>query len=294
MKPVVATAWPRAGLLGNPSDLYGGKGIGFVFYNWCAEVRFQPGRGSDDYSLLEAAGEEFAARSGKTVAAGCLLGDSNIPRQVGLAGSSALVIAALRVLARINGVKWSASQLAECAWAVENDRLGIVSGPMDRLIQAHQGLLAMDFADHSEESLSPSLLPEMRILVDSQTGQVSGDVHAPIRGRFEQGDSEICDVVTQYRPLVDRGLAALLEGDLEVLADCVDKNFDLRASLYPIAPRDLKMVSGVRACGAAAKFCGSGGAVLAVARAGVDFSGLAATARESGWDMVVPQVESGA
>jgi glucuronokinase len=93
---------------------------------------------------------------------------------------------------------------------------------------------------------------------------------------------------------VERGLAALLEGDLEVLADCVDKNFALRASLYPISPRDREMVSGVRACGAAAKFCGSGGAVLAVARPGVDFAGLAATARESGWDMVLPQVEPGA
>jgi len=294
MKPLVATAWPRAGLLGNPSDLYGGKGIGFVFHNWCAEVRFQSGSGCDDNSLLEAAIEEFSARSGKPVASGCLLGNSNIPRQVGLAGSSALVIAALRVLSGIHKVDWSASQLAECAWAVENDRLGIVSGPMDRLIQAHQGLLVMDFADHAEERLSPSLLPEMRILVDSQTGQVSGDVHARIHTRFHQGDAEVCEVVAQYRPLVERGLLALLEGDLEVLADCVDKNFDLRASLYPISTRDLEMIAGVRDCGAAAKFCGSGGAVLAVARAGVDFVGLAAKARDSGWDIVVPQVEPSA
>ena len=33
-----STAQPRINLLGNPSDIYGGTGIGFPIWNWQAKV----------------------------------------------------------------------------------------------------------------------------------------------------------------------------------------------------------------------------------------------------------------
>ena len=72
--------------------------------------------------------------------------ESDIPLQVGLAGSSAIVVAALRVLCRWWRVELPPDELAELALRAESELLGIAAGPQDRVVQSYQGLLDMDFA----------------------------------------------------------------------------------------------------------------------------------------------------
>ena len=83
-------------------------------------------------------------------------------------------------------------RIAELAWRAENERLGIRAGPLDRLVQAHDGLLAMDFAQPFEpaslEPLSADLLPPMLLAWHGVPGQSSGDVHAPVFARWQRGD----------------------------------------------------------------------------------------------------------
>ena len=66
--------------------------------------------------------------------------DSNIPRAVGLAGSSAIIVATLRCLIEFYGVEISRQALPSLALSVETDELGIAAGLQDRVTQVYEGL----------------------------------------------------------------------------------------------------------------------------------------------------------
>lgn len=282
MRTVKTSASARAGLLGNPSDLYGGRGIGFTVAGWQVELEVQagpdPGRAARPGSeLLRAAALVFGRHRAWTPeehaaeAALAVYFTSNIPRQVGLAGSSAIVMAYLRALAAWFAQELDVLDLARLTLAAEVEVLGIRAGPMDRLVQAHGGLLAMDFArpfaQGSVQRLPSPLAPPMLIAWDEVPKKSSGVVHAPVWDRWRAGDAEVHAVLAEYRPLVARGLQALVRGDRRELMACVDRNFDLRARIFAISERDRALIDLGRAHGAATKFCGSGGAILAVAAA---------------------------
>lgn len=74
--------------------------------------------------------------------------ETNIPRQVGFAGSSAIITAlwkALMIFYKVNDYQISLSLQASLVLSVEKDELGIVCGLQDRVIQAFGGLMFMDF-----------------------------------------------------------------------------------------------------------------------------------------------------
>ena len=152
MTSLTASAQARIGLLGNPSDIYGGQGLGFSVAELGVTVTLQ------DAAELVLPNELFVAawqlfepelnRVGiaATTRPFALSFASNVPFQGGLSGSSALVIAAIRAWNRWFGLPMDALRVAELAFRVENEVLGIRAGALDRLVQAHDGLLAMDFA----------------------------------------------------------------------------------------------------------------------------------------------------
>lgn len=293
MEPVVVRCFPRAGLLGNPSDLYGGRGIGFTFSDFEAVVRLE--RGIPDPGELElfGAARDVLADRGAEEAEDRTLRfsfESTIPRQAGLSGSSALVIGALRALAEVLGVELEAGEFADLALRAENDVLGVTAGPMDRVIQAYGGVLSMDFESGGVEPVASELMPALRMLIDPEPGEDSGVVHTPVRERWEEGEPEVRLTMASFRPLVERGLAALVDRDLERLCDCVDENFELRRRVFPIGERDLRMVELGRAHGCAAKFCGSGGAVLLVPRSGVDLASLGGLGADEGFRFLEPSL----
>jgi glucuronokinase len=287
MHSIVSSAFPRAGLLGNPSDLYGGCGIGFTFEDFRADVELRPGdvpeRGdlrsiesggflyspylrTPEWPILRATRQILPELGVTNEQQGTFFLDANcdIPQQLGMSGSSAIIIAALRTVCSALAIEADDARIAELALRVESEIMGIAAGPMDRMIQSHEGLIAMDFASGEIERLDANLLPPIAILMDERPGQESGSVHAPVRARWEAGDPEVRRVMAEFRPLVERGLAALKAGDTATLIECVNRNFDLRAQVFPIAQRDRKIIEIARLLGAGSKFCGSGGAILAV------------------------------
>ncbi|MGI6099405.1 MAG: GHMP kinase [Lentisphaerae bacterium] len=171
-------AYPRAALIGNPSDGYFGKTIAFTFDNFRAEttlfespeLEIQPSRrdGSlfesldalaDDVRLfgyyggirlIKAALKCFHAYCREK---GIQLHDrnftirycSNIPNLVGLAGSSAIITSCMRAVMAFYGVQIPKPQLANLIRDVENRELGIAAGLQDRVAQVYQGLVYMDF-----------------------------------------------------------------------------------------------------------------------------------------------------
>jgi len=285
---------PRAGLLGNPSDLYGGAVIAFTFPGFRAGVRIEsaesgnegeslavdwpPARELDPHALeglqqLTAAAlrrfvERFPAPTSAATQRIRLHASTDIPRQVGLSGSSAVIVATLRALAAWQGREISPLELAEMALAAETQELNILAGPQDRLAQAYEGLVHMDFSDTDWRVtvLDPACLPPALVAWDPKPGRDSGSVHDDVRARWEAGDPGVRGVLAELPVLAAEGLECLRSGDHRRLRELVDENFDLRARIFHIAERHRRLVEVGRAAGAGTKFCGSGGAVLCVVR----------------------------
>ncbi len=288
--------------MGNPSDGYHGKTISFAISQYWAEVTLDRSKflvidanptnqfesinqlhrnisaegyyGAD--RLLKATIKRFADYcEGRHE-----LHDSNfrisfsscIPRQVGLAGSSAIITATLRALMDWYSVAIPAHLLASLTLSVERE-LGIPAGLQDRVIQAYQGLVYMDF-DRSQmqtenglafghyESLDPSKLANIYVAFANDAGQPTEVLHNDLRARFENGDREIIAAMDQFAAIAAEGKTAIEAGEMDTLSRLIDQNFDLRASICDLHPLHREMVTRARKVGASAKFCGSGGAIV--------------------------------
>lgn len=330
MNTVTGRAFARAGLLGNPSDGYEGKAIALIIRNFSASVTIEPSdhfeilRGSADslsfdkftdlvdlmkdqgcyggIRLIKAAIHRFSRHVDRwslpldpSLMKFMMRYDSNIPRQVGMSGSSALVIATMRALMKWFTIEIEPHDLAELALAAELEDLGIAAGPMDRVIQSYEGLMHMDFKQPrtpaSYTRLDPSLLPPLFVAYDPRTGESSGKVHSDVKFRWLRGDKDVRDAIATFPHLVDEGLPAFLKDDRATLMRLVDKNFDTRASIWALGERDHEMVRIGRVQGAAVKFCGSGGAVLGVMRAEADYPAIEKSYEAAGYRIIRPQIE---
>lgn len=330
MKPTTGVAFARAGLLGNPGDGYGGKALAISVCDFAARVEIRPAahfafRGGpaeasefdslgdalrglrangcyDGMRLLRASLLRFARHVGELDAIPPtdarmkfeLSYETTIPRQVGLSGSSAIVVAALRALSSWFETPLAPHDLAELALAAEVEELGIAAGPMDRVIQAYEGVVHMQLAPPrspaSYRRIDPALLPPLFVAWDPRGGEASGVVHNDVRQRWEQGEPRVREAIARFPRLVDEGMKCLEAGDIPGFQKRVNENFDTRASIWTLAARDLELVRLGRERGAAVKFAGSGGAVVGVMRDAGEFGEIEAAYRDAGFDVLMPRV----
>jgi glucuronokinase len=264
----------RVALLGNPSDGFAGKTIGLAISGMRATVTLdRRGRGQTP-SLIEATIERFNRGARTSVPARASL-RTTIPREVGLGGSSAIVIATLRALCARCDVRLAPDELAAMALEVETEDLGIAAGPQDRFVQAHGGLLYMDFGDGPRcEPLDPGLLPPLFCAYRADAAGPSGGVHAELRRRFDAGERRARSLLARIAELADHGRAALLAGRPDELAELMSRNFELRSELVELDPRHVRMVELARELGTGANYAGSGGAIVAVAPRGAGLERL--------------------
>ncbi|HEY3725887.1 MAG TPA: hypothetical protein VGL51_01860 [Solirubrobacteraceae bacterium] len=263
----------RAALAGNPSDGYGGAVLAVTLpgYQARASARFAARLDiSPPSELVSAAALRFARRHATEAANAAIEWTTSIPRGVGLGGSSAIVISVLRALCELCEVTLTRTELAELALAVEVQELGIAAGLQDRVAQSYGGLTFMDFAAGSGgyETLDPALLPPVVVAWRADAGGASHEVHAPLRVRYERGEPAVLSGLEELASLARGARTALLAGDFHQLARCVDRSFDQRQRMLALDPRHVEMVRCARACGAAANYAGSGGAIVAVCESG--------------------------
>lgn len=297
----VGRAYPRAGLLGNPSDIYGGRVIAFSFEDFHAEVTIEsaPQREiAPDGGLLEALWTLFAERHLPAGAAPTFVMrlESNIPRQVGLAGSSAILVAGLRALMDRFAVRIEPIVQAELALEVESEVLGIVAGPMDRVIQVFEGVQYIDckrpLRADGVRAIDPARLPPVFIAYDPNPGQESGVVHSPVRERWLRGDPDVRRTIAIFPGLADRGYACVQSGDVRGLMPLLNENFDTRASIFDISARNRELVRVGREHGAATGFAGSGGAVVGLVEDAARLPVLEAAYRRAGFEFVRPRLRA--
>ncbi|KAJ3117465.1 hypothetical protein HDU96_006702 [Phlyctochytrium bullatum] len=151
-----------------------------------------------------------------------LLYKTNVPRQVGLAGSSALITALLKALIKFHkhdddDQKFPPHIRANLALSAERDQLNIAAGQQDRVIQAYGGLVFMNF-DRSlmetrgygiYESLPLDLLPSGLWMVQDRYGRkLEGSKGDDMKRfyRLEDDNSDIAAARTDLPVSKENGL----------------------------------------------------------------------------------------
>jgi glucuronokinase len=284
-------AYARAALAGNPSDGYGGAVIAFTMNDYWAEVEVSPSSApsvTPASALVAAAVRSFAREHAATSVA--VRWSTNVPREIGLAGSSAIVTATVRALCALHGVALPPDRLAEFVLAVEVGELGIAAGLQDRVAQAYGGLIFMDFAASRYEQLDPALLPPLFLAHRADASGRSSRVHGDLKARFARGEPGVAAAMASLGELAREAREALLGGDRERLARCVDGSFELRRRIVELDPRHVAMIETARAAGASANYSGSGGAIVGTCRDEQHRQTVLEALRSAGCTAIAPQV----
>ncbi len=296
-------AYARAGLLGNPSDGFFGKTISISVRNFGASVSLyespelnieaQQQDASifrsifhlrDSVSMLGYNGGIPLIKAGikrftdYCETEGIRLPNRNftvryrstIPRQVGMSGSSAILVALMRALMQFYKVEIPLEILPNIVMASETEELSIAAGLQDRVIQCYEGCVYMDFdrsimskQPHGHyERLDPAALPRLYVAYNTNLSKVSGKVHSDVKARFDRGDQDVIQTMNSIAELAREGRDAIAGGKPERLHELMNQNFDLRRTIYNISETNLQLINAARDCGASAKFAGSGGTII--------------------------------
>ncbi|UEG52272.1 hypothetical protein LLH06_15000 [Mucilaginibacter daejeonensis] len=295
-------AYARAGFLGNPSDGYNGKTVSLIVKNFGAQILMyespelciEPQQADSNYfrniyqlketvsligynggiPLIKATIKKFCDycdKNGIRLSKNFTLRySSTIPRQVGLAGSSAIVIATLRALMQFYKVEIPLVDLPTLALQAETQEMGINAGLQDRVIQCYEGCVHMDFNKEQMANsghglyipIDPSLLPKLYIAYKTDLGKVSGKVLNEIRAKYDKGDEHTISTLGKIASLADEGKEAILAGDHERLGQLINQNFDYRTQIMTISDSNMELINTARSCGASAAFTGSGGSII--------------------------------
>ena len=328
-----ARSFARAGFLGNPSDGYFGKTISFSFTEFCVDLRltessrlrFVPGEVDDatfdspqqlvrdlrlygyygGIRMLKAVSKlffEYCEEHGIGIADANFTAEYkiNIPRLVGLSGSSAICSAMLKALMEFYGVEIPLEEQPTLIMCAERDELGIACGLQDRVAQIYNGLTFMDFERSLVEStghgryerLDPKRIPNLYIAYDPRRAEESGKAHKKVKKLFQQQNHDVMAAMSEFADIAQQGRDALVAGQLEKLPALVNANFDLRDRIFNVAEENRHMVMVARSAGASAKFAGSGGAIVGTYEDDAQYAALAASLEKIGCRTIKPVIAS--
>jgi glucuronokinase len=178
--------------------------------------------------------------------------------QVGLSGSSAIILATFNALltnyqVTIEDMKIKKADLPEFILNIEKQELGIAAGLQDRVIQTYRGLVFMDFSEGTSKGGNPlgkngsevnsagtneycyideSLLPKLYLAYNLSAAGDSGKVHSSVKERWERRDPELVKGMQQLAGYAQKGAEALLARDFDTFAGLMENNFATRRLLY--------------------------------------------------------------
>src|ERR1700761_9184784 len=224
--------YARAGFLGNPSDGYFGKTLSFAISNFRARVLCYPSARLEikpskvDLPVFENLEDLYRITRWRGYYGGIRIiqalivrfmdycreqgielpnrnftieYESTIPLRLGMGGSSAIITAGLRALCQYYGIEIPLPLQAKLVLETETKELGVPAGPQDRVIQAYEGLVYMDFAQKlmqtrgygEYEQLDPVMLPNIYVAYRTSLSEGTEVFHNSVRERWQHGDSEI-------------------------------------------------------------------------------------------------------
>lgn len=329
-------AYPRAALIGNPSDGYFGKTIAFVFRNYCAEVELYE---TPELELLPAERDgtvfssiehlvsdvglfgyyggirllkatvkkfyEFCRKHSITLDERnfTIRYRTDIPNRLGMAGSSAIITASLRALIRFFGIQISCPVFANLVLSVEKEELGIQAGLQDRVAQAYNEPVFMDFNhDHMMQYgygiYTPIEIPgDLNLYIAYRTDLAEGSeiLHSRLRDDYSNGNPEVLAAIREWAQLTEYVAECLHERKYRHLSAYINRNFDLRCEVCgdSVSPKNRNMVEIARKTGASAKFTGSGGAIIGTYEDEEMYRNLQIKLKEFSVEVIRPDIVTG-
>lgn len=326
-------AYARAGLMGNPSDGYHGKTLSIIVRNFRAEVVLYEW---EDVEIVLTQEDRVSFRSVKELVRDVDLHgyyggirlvkatikkfveycrgrhelhhrnfsiryETNIPRQVGLAGSSAIIVATTRALMDFYQVAIPLDVQPSFVLSVEKEELGIAAGLQDRVVQCYGGLVYMDFSREAMveknglwcgcyEALDPALLPQLYVAFSEDAGEPTEVFHNNLRARYDSGEPSVVNAMQQFASYAQQARDVLLQRQPARLGPLINQNFDLRRSICRLPREQIEMVETARRVGASAKFAGSGGAIIGSVDNDAMFRDLVAALRQIGCRVIKPDI----
>jgi glucuronokinase len=224
--------------------------------------------------------------------------DSNIPLRLGLAGSSAILTACLKALCLFYEVYIDPATFANLVLSVETNELGISAGLQDRVAQAYEKPVFMDFSRSIMEAqgfgnyktLNTDNFPNLYIAYRRNLSEGTEVLHNNLKARFDIGEKVVVDAMVRWAEITEEFCVALKSKDCSQMHNLINENFDLRKSIVPISKGNLEMVEAARSIGASAKFTGSGGAIIGTYEDEIMFGKLKNTLNNKDIEVIKPNI----
>ena len=294
---IVSSAPGRCGIIGNPTDMYGGTVISCSTaerarctlmesktLTICLDSRVEEIRAARDLeqtggptdivkamlSYFELDPRSFRYR---------VYASSDVPVCAGLAGSTAMVVAILGAVMTQLGIRGDPYTIAETARKIEYRVMKIMCGYQDQHMAAFGGLNYMDFrgkASLNQEDDEPlatveplhDTVPDLPIVV-AHTGitRNSGRVHRSIRERWLEGERQVVEGYKRIAHLARLGKKAVLSGDWERLGELMNENHAIQRALGGSGPQNdllIEVALENGALGAKLAGAGQGGTIVAL------------------------------
>ena len=323
-------AYPRAALIGNPSDGYFGKTIAFTFSNFKVEVTLYESEkleiipGNRDRMFFDNIDElvsevkqngyyggirlikatikklhDYCAENNiqlpdKNFTIGF---SSTIPDRLGLAGSSAIVTASIKAIMQFYGIEIPKPTLAYLILSVEKDELKIGAGLQDRVAQVYNCPVYMNFDKTLMDKQSfGEYIPFNKNLLPP--------LYIAYRTNLSEG-SELThnDFAARYAEKEPTVLNAItqwseltddvwnkLQNGDKNIAALVNRNFKIRKEVMNINKGNLELVETAKSTGACAKLTGSGGAIIGTYSDEKMFSELVVAMKKIGAEVIKPEI----
>ncbi len=324
------TSYPRAALIGNPSDGYFGKTIAFTFSNFKVDVELVESKkleiipGNRDrlsfnsikelvteveqngyyggIRLIKAAIKKFndycREHTIQLPEKNFTIGfSSTIPDRLGLAGSSAIVTASVKAMMEFYKVEIPKSILANLILSVEKDELKIGAGLQDRVAQVYNCPVFMNFDKNLMENQDfGDYIPFDKNLLPS--------LYIAYRTNLSEG-SEIThnDFAARYvekEPAVLNAISQWAELTEDVwnklqsgdknIAALLNRNFEIRKGVMKVSKGNMELVEIAQSIGASAKFTGSGGAIIGTYADEKMFEELVIAMKNIGAETIKPEI----
>jgi D-glycero-alpha-D-manno-heptose-7-phosphate kinase len=215
---------------------------------------------SNDLSLLALLARHYRLENATLTTRG------ESPAGAGIAGSSALTIAACGALARYTGASMRAEDLLQIAMNVECQTIRVPTGVQDYRPALHGGIAAVelnvDGIRRIQLDVDPRELERRIVLAYTGAPRNSGTNNWEITKRHLDGDREIFDCFERIRDTAAAMRDALQRGDWDEVGFQISKEWENRKRLAPGVTTSAidDLIERAAAAGAtAAKVCGAGG-----------------------------------
>jgi D-glycero-alpha-D-manno-heptose-7-phosphate kinase len=191
---------------------------------------------------------------------------SNVPKQSGLGGSSALAVAIGAALTQHVHGQVEAREFRRFVQNLETRLLGVPTGYQDYYPAIYGGVQTLvatlnGVARHPRPA-ARALLDRALLLVDTRLEHESGMNNWEVLRAFLEGDHHVRAAMNRINECAYAMDRALQAGDLARTAEALDEEWRARRTLAPVVSNERieALIAAARRAGAlAAKVCGAGG-----------------------------------